>query len=263
MTTAKILTLPVRPEPAARTERAKVRRTLPQIPGRENPHLLPDEAIRLLEAIHDHSRNPIRDQLAVRLMWDHGLRVSELVQLRWRHVEQEAKRAPILAISRSKGGRPGRHQILRETAAVLRRWQAECFGDEPPDPDSFVIASEQGRRLTNAVRSSYSTDPGDHREQRTIREYESRISPATIRAMLKSMSQKADLAFVCRPHMLRHGAGTRMIRAGADIRVVQQALGHRSINSTMIYASPSDEQVNQAVAAGSLPAVKQPNRKSR
>jgi site-specific recombinase XerD len=54
-----------------------------------------------------------------------------------------------------------------------------------------------------------------------------------------------------------------MIQAGADIRVVQQALGHRSISSTMIYASPSDEQVNEAVAAGSLPAVKQHHRKSR
>jgi type 1 fimbriae regulatory protein FimB/type 1 fimbriae regulatory protein FimE len=263
MTTAKILTLPTRPELAARTERAKVRRTLPQIPGRENPHLLPDEAMRLIEAIHDHSRNPTRDELIVRLMWDHGLRVSELIQLRWRHVEQETKRAAILAITRSKGGRPGRQQILRETAAVLRGWQEERFGDEQPDPDSFLIVSEQGRKLTNAVRSSYSTDPGDDREQRTIREYETRISAATIRAMLKTASRRAGLAFVVRPHMLRHSAGTRMMRAGADIRVVQQALGHRSINSTMIYASPSDEQVNQAVAAASLPAVKQRSRKSR
>lgn len=263
MTTAKIVNLPTRPEPTARTERARVRRPLPQIPGRENPHLLADEAMRLIEAIHDHSRNPIRDELVVRLLWDHALRVSELIQLRWRHVEQEPKRAPILAITRSKGGRPGRQQILRETGAVLRRWQQECFGDEQPDPDSFLIVSEQGRRLTIAVRASYSTAPGDDREERTIRQYESRIAPATIRAMLKSMSQRANLPFVCRPHMLRHSAGTRMIRAGVDFRVVMQALGHQSVASTMVYASPSDEQVNHAISAGSLPAVAQKKRKSR
>lgn len=73
------------------------------------------------------------------------------------------------------------------------------------------------------------------------------LSPASIRARLKSLASAAGLSRGVTPHMLRHTAATTLIESGVDIRFVQKLLGHRSISTTQIYTHVSDAALRDAI----------------
>ena len=123
----------------------------------------------------------------------HGLRASELVDLRWDQIDFNTA---TLAVRRAKNGSPATHPILGDELRPLRRLQRE---QEPKS--SFVFTSERG-------------------------------SPFTTAGFARRAGSAAELGFKAHPHMLRHACGFALANKGHDTRALQAYLGHRNIQHT-------------------------------
>jgi len=144
-----------------------------------------------------------RDSMMVLLAYRHGLRASELVDLRWDQVEFKTA---ILHVRRVKQGTPSSHPILGDELRALRRLQRE---QEPKSP--FVFTSERGAPF----------------------------STAGFARMIERAGVDAKLAFKAHPHMLRHACGYALANKGHDTRALQAYLGHRNIQHTVRYTELS------------------------
>jgi type 1 fimbriae regulatory protein FimB/type 1 fimbriae regulatory protein FimE len=165
---------------------------------RSREHLTPDEVDRLIEAARK-TRNGLRDATMILVAYRHGLRCSELVDLRWDQVDF---RAGNLHVRRVKQGLPATHPIMGDELRALRRLQRE---QEPKSP--FVFTSE---------RASPFTTEGFAR-------------------MMQRAGKVAKLAIKVHPHMLRHATGYKLANDGVDTRALQAYLGHKSIQHTVRY----------------------------
>ena len=129
----------------------------------------------------------------------HGLRASELVDLRWDQVDF---RTANLHVRRAKQGTPSTHPIIGDELRALRRLQRE---QEPKSP--FVFTSERGAPFSTAGFA------------RTV----------------ERAGVEAKLAFKTHPHMLRHACGFALANKGHDTRALQAYLGHKNIQHTVRY----------------------------
>ena len=144
-----------------------------------------------------------RDATMVLVAYRHGLRSSEVADLRW---EQVDFRTATLHVRRVKQGTPSTHPVLGDALRALRRLQRE---QEPKSP--FVFTSERGAPF----------------------------STAGCARMIERAGVKAKLAFKAHPHMLRHACGYALANRGHDTRALQAYLGHRNIQHTVRYTELS------------------------
>lgn len=153
-------------------------------------------------------RHATRDALLLQLLYDHGLRVSEALALRVSNIDFQAR---TLYIERLKSGRSGRHPLRERASELLTRWRSSgrLVGEDSP-----LFMSERGRVLT--------------RQQ--------------VHYLVRRYGQLARLPIAVFPHMLRHGAGYALADRGVDTRLIQDYLGHRSIQSTVIYTSTNAQR---------------------
>src|ERR1019366_3838803 len=172
---------------------------------RRREYLTPEEIEKLLQASSKLGRHGARDRTLVLLAYRHGLRVSELVALRWDQVDLKAG---LLHVARLKNGIASTHPIRGPELRALR----ELRRDYPSSPYLFV--SELGGPLT----------------------------PATVRKLITRAGEKAKLPFPIHPHMLRHSTGYKLANDGHDTRSIQQYLGHRNITHTVRYTELSPER---------------------
>ncbi len=171
---------------------------------RSREHLLPDEVIALMKAAGQIGRHRLRDRTLILVAYRHGLRVSELVDLRWDQFD--LKRGQV-HINRLKNGSAATHPIEGDELRLLRRLQR----DYPDTP--FVFTTERGGPLTRS----------------------------TVSKLISRAGQNAGIGFPVHPHMLRHGTGFYLANKGVPTRTIQAYLGHRSIQHTVRYTelSPS------------------------
>ena len=172
---------------------------------RRREYLTPDEIEKLLQASSKLGRHGARDRTLILIAYRHGLRVSELVALRWDQVDLKAG---LLHVARLKNGLASTHPIRGPELRALR----ELRRNYPSSPYLFV--SELGGPLT----------------------------PATFRKLLARAGERAKLPFPIHPHMLRHSTGYRLANDGHDTRSIQQYLGHRNITHTVRYTELSPER---------------------
>jgi site-specific recombinase XerD len=175
---------------------------LPNADLRTREHLTEAEVECLMGAARKN-RWGQRDASMVLVAYRHGLRASELVDLRWDQVEF---RTATLHVRRVKQGTPSTHPILGDELRALRRLQRE---QEPKLP--FVFTSERGSPFTTAG----------------------------FARMIERAGAEARLAFKAHPHMLRHACGYALASKGHDTRAVQAYLGHRNIQHTVRYTELS------------------------
>jgi type 1 fimbriae regulatory protein FimB/type 1 fimbriae regulatory protein FimE len=169
---------------------------------RTREYLTEAEVERLLDAAK-RNRWGHRDATMVLVTYRHGLRASELVDLRWDQVDT---RTATLHVRRVKQGTPSTHPILGDELRALRRLQRE---QEPKSP--FVFTSERGTPF----------------------------STAGFARMIERAGVDAKLAFKVHPHMLRHACGYALANKGHDTRALQAWLGHRNIQHTVRYTELS------------------------
>ena len=192
-------------DPTARIPAPVLRRALPHV-------LSPDEVERLLAAPAGDDWRALRDRALLEVLYACGARVSEAVGLRTEDLE------PRLRVVRLRGkGDKARIVPMGERArAALDRWLAEGRPGRPGAarrPEVFLSRSGRPLDRTNAWR---------------------RVKAAALAAGLPSG---------VRPHTLRHSFATHLIEGGADLRSVQEMLGHASIRTTEVYTHLDGEHV--------------------
>jgi site-specific recombinase XerD len=169
---------------------------------RTREYLTENEVDRLMKAAKEN-RWGHRDATMILAAYRHGLRASELVDLRWDQVDF---RAATMHVRRLKQGTPSSHPIMGDELRSLRRLQRE---QEPKSP--FVFTSERGAPFTSAG----------------------------FARMVERVGTAAKLTFKTHPHMLRHACGYALANKGHDTRALQAYLGHRNIQHTVRYTELS------------------------
>jgi integrase/recombinase XerC len=178
--------------------------------GRSLPHFLSAEDIgRLLSAPPANTAMGLRDRAILETMYSAGLRVSETVGLNRGDLDFDDG---ILRV-RGKGRKERLAPIGSYAAAALQKWlvKARLNPREPPGGAAPVFLNKFGRRLTTR----------------------------SVARMLEKYLQLTSLDSRTTPHSLRHSFATHLLDRGADIRSVQELLGHKSLVTTQIYTHVS------------------------
>ncbi len=161
----------------------------------------------------------LRDRLILELLYGCGLRSMELVALRLGDVQ--AAQAQILV--RGKGGKTRMVPLGEEAAAALRRYLERGRG-------------ELERPAALACRGS---DAASRREASLLLSRTGRpLLTSDVRRLVVKYSRLAGID-PASPHMLRHAYATHMLERGADLRAIQELLGHASVSTTQVYTHVS------------------------
>ena len=164
---------------------------------RTREYLTEAEVEKLMNAAK-RNRHGHRDATMVLVAYRHGLRVAELVDLRWDQVDFKTA---TLHVRRVKQGTPSTHPILGDEQRALRRLQRE------QDKSRYVFTSERGAPF----------------------------GTAGFARMVERGGVAAKLGFKIHPHMLRHACGYALANRGHDTRALQAYLGHKNIQHTVRY----------------------------
>ncbi len=167
---------------------------------------------KLLESGELTTLQARRDQLIFELLYGGGLRISELVELRWEQIDLASAVARILG-----KGRKERMVPLGRVAGELLRAQRNELS-RPDSRDRILPPDEKGRHLT----------------------------ASWIQRRMKRYLILAELPSDLTPHKLRHSFATHMLNAGADLRAVQELLGHASLSTTQIYTHVETRRLKEA-----------------
>lgn len=166
-------------------------------------HLTGLEVKKLLAVTHG-ARNEARDRCLLLLMFRHGLRVSEACGLKLSQVDIESR---VLHVARLKKGLSTTHPLRPDEIRAVKAWLA-ARSKMKPKTDAFFISE----RLTP-------------------------LSRKTAWLFIRNYGEQAKLALPAHPHMLRHACGFALADQGADTRLIQDYLGHRNIQHTVIYTA--------------------------
>ena len=184
---------------------------------RKLPHFLTtSEVATLLEAPSRRSHLGLRDRAILETMYSAGLRVSELVGMNDGDLDLQRG----LVRVRGKGKRERLAPLGRYAVEALRRWLAKrvLADDERQGEAAPVFVNKVGRRLTTR----------------------------SVARMIEKLLLKTGLDLRTSPHTLRHSFATHLLDAGADIRSVQELLGHKSLVTTQIYTHISTASLREA-----------------
>ena len=188
-------------DPAARLQMPKAHRTLPAV-------LRQDQALAAMSAAKSGAQQgdplALRDRLIVELLYATGIRVSELCGLDIDDIDTDHRLVRVLG----KGDKQRTVPFGRPAAEALRVWLAHgrpalVTAESGP----ALLLGSRGRRL-------------DVRQARTV-----------VHQTVAAVDGAPDIG----PHGLRHSAATHLLEGGADLRVVQELLGHSSLATTQLY----------------------------
>jgi integrase/recombinase XerD len=194
------------------------------------PRLLPEtltveEVERLLEAASTEDAAPsaaIRVRALLELLYAAGLRISEALRLDREDLSLEAGTVRVIG----KGDRERLVPVGDVAVDWLRRWIAEARpellsrGHVVPPRGGPLFLGDRGRRL--ARQQGWAT--------------------------VKAAAHRAGLADRVSPHTLRHSFATHLLEGGADLRIVQELLGHASISTTQLYTHVTGERIRAVYA---------------
>ena len=186
--------------------------------GRHLPDTLSyPEIEQLLAAIDLSTDEGLRARALLEVMYSSGLRVSELCDLRLSNVSAEQGFVKVLG----KGNKERLVPLGREALKHLNFYLSGVRGhlDIKPGAEDVAFLSQRGRPL-------------------------SRI---TVFTTLKKIAEQAGLRKTVSPHTLRHSFATHLIEGGADLRAVQEMLGHASITTTEIYTHLDRDYLRQVM----------------
>lgn len=175
------------------------------------PRALSGEAVSRMFEMAAASESPVRDTAVMELLYGCGLRISELVGLRWSDVDLEERWLVVLG----KGSKERRVPFGTCAQRALERLGARSGVSEP-----YVFEGRGGRPLT--VR--------------------------TVHRIVTSLAARCGLEGVT-PHVLRHSCATHLVERGASLKFVQEFLGHESLSTTQIYLAVSASWMKESYAA--------------
>lgn len=185
-------------------------------PKQEKPlpkFLTVDDAFHLLDAVRLESGLDLRDRAILEVFYSTGIRVSELVGLDWADIDVQL--GIVLVV-----GKGSKERIVPIGAAALKslesyaesvrlQWQVACRGETP------VFLNHRGRRITTR----------------------------SVARIVEKHLKLAGIEIKMGPHGLRHSFATHLLNGGADLRVIQEMLGHVSLSTTQRYTHLNLDQL--------------------
>ncbi|WP_018298052.1 tyrosine recombinase XerC [Corynebacterium lubricantis] len=197
---------------AARLKTPKINRKLPQV-------LSTERAAELVTQPRANADNPtgpeaVRDQAMLELLYATGIRVSELTNLDVGDLDLDRMQARVTGKGNKQRVVPFGKQARLALNAWLNHGRDEIAGDTPA--------------LFVGVRGN-------------------RIDPRQVRRIVERAGQETDVPHLT-PHGLRHSAATHLLEGGADLRLVQELLGHSSMQTTQIYTHVSAQRLKDVFA---------------
>ncbi|MDA0345419.1 MAG: tyrosine-type recombinase/integrase [Proteobacteria bacterium] len=172
---------------------------------REREFLTPNEIDQLIGAAKRNGRHAHRDAAMILLAYRHGLRVSELISLRWQQIDLTSG---LMQVNRCKNGLNSVHPLFGLELRALRKLKRTY------PQTSYVFMSERGTPMT----------------------------ASTFRKIVARAGVEAKLDLPVHPHMLRHSTGYKLANDSQDTRTIQQYLGHKNIRHTVRYTELSAEK---------------------
>ena len=182
-------------------------RRVPNAAVRSREYLTSNEIEALMAAAKRSGRHGQRDATVILIAYRHGLRVSELVALRWDQIDLKQG---TLHVNRLKNGSESVHPLRGPELRALRRAQR----DYPSSP--YVFLTERKGPLT----------------------------ASSVRKIVARAGRNAGIPFPVHPHMLRHACGYKLANDGHDTRAIQQYLGHKNITHTVRYTELAADRFN-------------------
>jgi site-specific recombinase XerD len=192
------------------------------LPAPKQPQRLPhtlkaDEVAALLNRIPATTPLELRDRAMFELAYASGLRAEELVNLDLQSIDFDAEQVRV----EGKGGKtrfvPVGEPALRSVARYLERGRPGLVG---ADAEPALLLSKSGRRL----------------------------STSDVRRRLRVWARHASHQGAVHPHALRHSFATHLLEGGADLRAIQELLGHASISTTQVYTRVESARLRAAYA---------------
>jgi integrase len=191
---------PTRAAPPKRPRNEDVR-------GRE--WLTEEEVDQLRRAAGLSGRHGHRDATMILIAFTHALRASELVKLRWDHVDLKAG---TLSVRRLKGSAPGTHPLRRAEVQALKK---------------------------------LSPEPGSRRGPLFKNERGGVVSRRTFHQVVARAGEVAGFIFPVHPHQLRHACGFKLANEGHDTRSIQAWMGHKNIQHTVRYTELAPDRFSK------------------
>lgn len=220
--------------PTATLETPRLARSLPKILGAD------DIAMLISEAARDATPKGLRMQAMLELMYGAGLRVSELVSLKLAALQIKENHHTVetdMILIRGKGGKERIVPVNVSTRAALSKYLAvrKCF-----IPEDGGQRTEVGKNSVLRSSSSVYLFPY-HRAK-------GHLTRQQFGVMLKELAVKAGIdPEKISPHTLRHSFATHLLSGGADLRVIQELLGHSDISTTQIYTHVAGDRLAKLV----------------
>lgn len=173
--------------------------------GEHLPEVLSTEEIDRMEAAIDLSKwEGQRNKAIIELLFSCGLRVSELVSLKFNDIFEREKFLRIIG----KGDKERLVPISESALHEIKLWlyDRNLMKIKPGEQD-YVFLNRRGAHLTRTM----------------------------ILIMIKRTAEEAGITKTVSPHTLRHSFATELLKGGADLRAIQEMLGHENIKTTQIY----------------------------
>jgi len=178
--------------------------------------LTPQEVDQLKDSIDLSKPEGHRNRAIIEVLFSCGLRVSELVNLKWSQVYAEERFLRILGKGSKERLVPISETALKEINNYLP-WRNSL--KIKPGEEDYVFLNRRGAHLTRVM----------------------------ILIMLKEQAAEAGIQKTISPHTLRHSFATALLEGGADLRVIQALLGHESIGTTEIYTHISMQTLREEI----------------
>jgi len=186
-------------------ERKYILRKPTNLSRRSREHLTAFEVDQVIHAAGEIGRYPHRDKTLILMAYRHGLRVSELVALKWDQIDLKSAQ---LHVHRRKNGMDSTHPLFGPEIRALRKLKRDYPNTQ------YVFMTER----------------------------EGPMTADTFRKLLSRAGKKAKLEFPIHPHMLRHSTGFKLANEGRDTRSIQHYLGHKNIQHTVRYTEMSADR---------------------
>jgi site-specific recombinase XerD len=171
---------------------AKKQKRIPKVLGKNE-----------IKEMVNETKNP-RHKLIIYLLYYGGLRLSELINLKWQDIDEERK---IIKVNQGKGNKD---RIIFLHPKIISQFNETGIGKT-----GLILISSRGKKY----------------------------SKKSIQLIIKNSAKKANLNKNPTPHTLRHSFATHLLENGADIRHIQKLLGHAKLETTQIYTHVANKDI--------------------
>jgi integrase/recombinase XerD len=173
------------------------------------------EVEKLLESIDGGKRLDLRDRAMIELLYASGLRISELVNARLDELNEEGR---LIRVT----GKGNKTRVVPVGSHAMEAVERYLLNERP----NLVKAGKTGNEIFLSVRG---------RKMTTQRAWQ----------ILKERAKAAGIEMNVYPHMLRHSFATHLLGHGADLRIIQELLGHADISTTQIYTHVDQKRLKE------------------